>query len=176
MNFSIFENDDSLGAVAYETARFSGSYVGAMGSDGSAQRDQINANGWGVTAWSSVAAGGFTNVRNYTVSIRAECGANKNVIAAGIKASIEDTNALNATCRFVASSGCPSGPDLVGGGSVFTPKVTTPKTTVIKGGQLATVDVPISFDDVTDKAGFAGWSTTTWVLIAVAGVLVLKRI
>lgn len=183
MNLSIFDNDGTLGAVAYETARFAGSYVGSFDSDGSAQRDQINANGWGVVAWSSVAAGGFSNVRNYTVSIRAECGMNKDVIALGIKRSIEDTNALTVTCRFLASSGCPR-PDLIAGGSTVT--IRTPNAApvqTIRGGNVATVNVPISFDDdpkAGENIGFLdtlkGLDTTTMVLIGLAAVLVLKRL
>ena len=177
MKFSIFEDDGTLGVVGYETARFAGEFT-SWGGPLSAVRDRIENNGWGVEAWSAIPAGGFTNVVNYTVSIRAECGMNKAVIAEGVKQSIEDSGAVRVTCRFLASNGCPR-PDLVGSGTVFQ----TPPVPTVNAGALATVNVPISFDDdktVQQGVGFLdtlkGFDTTTLVLLGLAAVLVLKKL
>lgn len=175
MRFSLFQNDDTLGEI-YETARFAGTFT-AWGFPESAVRDRIERNGWGVTAISVTSAGGFTNVHNYTVSINAVCGMNKETIAEGIRGSLRDMGAVNVTCRWVASSGnCNGNPDLIG-------QSTIPQMPTVRGGQLATVNVPISFDDdpaAAKSGGFLdtlkGFDTTTLVLLGLAAVLVLKKL
>lgn len=176
MRFSLFQNDDTLGEI-YETARFAGTFT-AMGFPESAVRSRIEQNGWGVTAISVTSAGGFTNVHNYTVSINAVCGMNKETIAEGIRGSLRDMGAVNVTCRWLASSGnCGGNPNVIGQTTVFQ----MPQT--VRGGQLATVNVPISFDDDPPAGQKAGWldtvkglDTTTLILLGLAAVLVLKKI
>lgn len=176
MNLSIFENDAMLGEL-YETARFAGAFT-AMGFPLSAVRERIERNGWGVSAISVTSAGAFTNVYNFTVSINAVCGMNKDVISTGIIASLMDMGAVDVTCRWLASSGnCGGNPDLIGQASTVTVR---PPTTV-KAGELAVVNVPISFDDdVQQGVGFLdtlkGIDTTTWLILGLAAVLVVKKL
>lgn len=185
MRLSIYENDGTLGEL-YGTARFHGQCTG-MGFSEEGVRDRIIRDGWGVSALSIVSAGWLTNVHSYTISINAICGMNRTTIANGIKQSLRNAGFVDVTCYFDSASGC-EGSDLVAGGSVFTvptrtPTPRTPAATTRLPVLTATVNVPISFDDdptAKENIGFLdtlkGLDTTTWILIAVAGVLVLKRL
>lgn len=188
MNFSLFENDGTLGEL-YHAVTFAGSARGSAWQNADAQRGEwlrvLAAAGWGITSLSFSRPSEFANDVNFTLVLNAACDNRSNAtLAAGLKGTIEASGiADRMTIRHVRSETCGGNPDLVGGGSVFTPTVRTPQT--IKAGALATVNVPISFDDDPAVKGnenigwldtIKGLDTTTMVLLGLAAVLVLKRL
>lgn len=185
MRFSIFDNDGGLGEL-YHAVTFSGSARGSAWMNADAQRVQwlrvLAAAGWGITSLSLSRPSELANDVNFTIVLNALCDSRSNAsLAAGMTATLEASGyADRITMRHVRSESCGGNPDLIAAGSTVTIR-NTPHT--VNAGNVATVNVPISFDDdpkAGENIGFLqtlkGLDTTTMVLLGLAAVLVVKKL
>lgn len=183
MNFSIFDSDGGLGDVATQLAVYRGNVVLPLGKTKSQVANELRQTllyfGFPVESVSIPETGVSVNPASWTIKIRIPCLSTAETdreLRKGVESLGLILQASGGTSHILSSSverRC----SLVNQASTF--------TQTVNSGQLATVNVPISFDD--DPASTAsgdipfldtlkGLDTTTWVLIAVAGLLVIKRL
>ena len=128
--------------------------------------------------------GALNEIVEFTIRMQVTCGSDRAVIGRYILNALEQRSAQynypliwRANIRATGSNGlCGSAPDLIAGGSQFVP--------IHQGGNLATVNVQIPPDNTTVATGGIVDSitesvkeidTTTWLLIGLAAVLILRR-
>jgi hypothetical protein len=181
MNLMPFDIDTGLADIGYESARFTGSLrapgIWGNGSAVDEVRQNIIDQGWGLSAFSMTPAGFASNFWNFSFTISAFCGDDKNRIANAIKAIFESLGFYEVSIQFRSSSGCPapapqqivptstiSRPGAVRTQSRIQPDSTSADPSYLyQAGSPATADVPIP--DTTNPNG--------WLIWAAVGVLVL---
>lgn len=179
MNLSIFDNDGTLGAVTPLGQVLITATGIVPNASAAGLKRQVEA-ALSAGSWTVVSVNGTYNSTFSLASVRVAVKMYQTLDANTIRNwFLTDMAAAGLTfsgVSVVVTERYTQAPDLVGSASTFSPTV--------RGGQLATVNVPISFDDdpATVKPGagvldtIKGLDTTTMVLIGLAAVLVLKRL
>lgn len=183
MRFSIFENDGTLGATGGPLGQV---LITATGIVRDVTADTLKRRVEAALAagrWQFLSVHGTYNSTYSLATVRVTAQMFQTLDPATIRSwFLTDMAAAGFSfsgVSVVVTDRYTQSPDLVAGASTVTirkPKVVQAQT--VNSGNVATVNVPISFDDdpKAPAGGNAGLSVTTMVLIGLAAVLVLKRL